>query len=98
VAWPSADYFPLAIAPNRWSFSLDGADFKGVNISVTCNGVPMRVNLEKQVQGYALNTIVWTLDKLPVKDQVYLVKVSNVLNKNNEKKNFSYKVVFLDIK
>ena len=98
IAWPSADYFPLDIAPNRWSFSLDGADFQGVKISVTCNGVPLHVSLEKQEQGYALNTVVWTMDKLPIKDQVYLVKVSNVLNKNDEKKSYSYKVVFLDIK
>lgn len=98
VAWPSADYFPLQIAPNRWSFSLDGADFKSANISVTCNGVPLRVSIEKQEQGYALNTIVWTFDKIPVKDQVYQVKVSNVYNKNKEKKSFSYKVVFVDIK
>jgi hypothetical protein len=98
IAWPSADYFPLDIAPNRWSFSLDGADFKGVNISVTCNGVPLHVSMEKQEQGYALNTVVWTLDKLPVKDLVYVVKVSNVINYHNEKKSFSYKVIFLDIK
>lgn len=98
VAWPSADYFPLDIAPSRWSFSLDGADFKGVNISVTCNGVPLRVIIEQQHQGYALNTVVWTLDKLPVKDLVYVVKLSNVVNKHKVKKTFSYKVIFLDIK
>lgn len=98
VAWPSADYFPLDIAPSRWSFSLDGADFKGVNVSVTCNGVPLRVIIEQQHQGYALNTVVWTLDKLPVKDLVYVVKLSNIVNKHKVKKTFSYKVIFLDIK
>jgi hypothetical protein len=98
VAWPSADYFPLEIAPNRWSFSLDGADFKGVNISVTCNGVPLHVSMERQQQGYALNTVVWTIDKLLVKDQTYCVTVSNVINKNKEKKTYTYKVVFLDTK
>jgi hypothetical protein len=98
VAWPSADYFPLEIAPNRWSFSLDGADFKGVNISVTCNGVPHHVSMERQQQGNALNTVVWTIDKLLVKDQTYCVTVSNVINKNKEKKTYTYKVVFLDTK
>jgi hypothetical protein len=98
VAWPSADYFPIAIAPNRWSFSLDGANFKQVSISVISNGIPLKVKLEKQMEGYALNTVVWTLDKSPIKDQVYVVKINNVYSKNNEIKSYTYKIVFLEIK
>jgi hypothetical protein len=98
VAWPSADYFPLEIVPNRWSFSLDGADFKNAKVSVTCNGVQLNVKLEKEAHGYALSTLVWTLGSSPVKDQVYVVKISNVLNFNDVKKTYTYKVVFLDIK
>jgi hypothetical protein len=77
---------------------LDGADFKNAKVSVTCNGVQLNVKLEKEAHGYALSTLVWTLGSSPVKDQVYVVKISNVLNFNDVKKTYTYKVVFLDIK
>ena len=97
VAWPSADYFPLEMTPNRWSFSLDGADFKNAKVSVTCNGIQLSVRMEQEAHGYALGTLVWTLGSFPVKDKAYVVKISNVLNMDNVNKTYTYKVVFLEI-
>jgi hypothetical protein len=54
--------------------------------------------MENAAHGYALSTLVWTLGSFPGKDQVYVVKISNVLNVNDVKKTYTYRVTFLDIK
>jgi threonine dehydrogenase-like Zn-dependent dehydrogenase len=71
---------------------------KNAKVSFTCNGIQLSVRMENAAHGYALSTLVWTLGSFPGKDQVYVVKISNVLNVNDVKKTYTYRVTFLDIK
>lgn len=97
IAWPSADYFPLALAPERWSFSLPDADFSKAVVKVFLNGKPVKVTVEKLAEGYALNTIVWIISELPLTESVYTIQISNVKNRSGKVLNFTYKTTLLKI-
>lgn len=97
IAWPSADYFPLALVPERWSFSLPDADFSKTVIKVFLNGKPVKITVEKLAEGYALNTIVWQMSELPLADAVYTIQISNVKNRIGKVLNFTYKTTLLKI-
>lgn len=96
VAWPSADYFPIRLLPERWSFSLEDADFSKARVSVTLNGKPLRVTLEKLSNGYGMNTLVWTIAENIVRDVIYTVSISQVQSSRNQIRKFVYKVSFLE--
>lgn len=107
IMWPSADYFPLALIPSRWSFSLASGDFEDAKITVLENGKPIKINIEKLYQGYGLNTVVWYLDKEIIENAIYIVEISNIKRyegydyKNNKSinsiHNFKYKVIPIKI-
>lgn len=98
VAWPSADYFPLPLLPKRWSFSLENADFSSAQIVVSMNGIPLKVKQERQVQGYALNTIVWTVEHTFKKDIDYTVTISQLKLADGTIQTIVYTVSLLEIK
>ncbi len=78
VMWPSANYFPSDLVPNRWSFSYKGAIFDNAKVTVTENGKPISVQLEKVEYGYGMNTLVWRLDKEVTRLAKYTVTISNI--------------------
>lgn len=97
VAWPSADYFPIALVPVRWSFSLPNADFSKAKVTVLVNGKNVKIAIEKLATGYALNTLVWQVNETVLADAVYTIQINNVSVRGNLNKKFVYKVVFLKI-
>ena len=62
VAWPAQGAFPAALVPKRWSFSFSQANFDSCEIIAKFNGKSLPVAIESRNGGYALPTIVWTLD------------------------------------
>jgi hypothetical protein len=78
VAWPAADYFPAELIPARWSFSLANADFSQAKLTVMINGKPARIKTEPVKTGYAINTLVWTIDGKLQPNQIYTISISQV--------------------
>lgn len=97
IAWPSKDYFPQDLVPVRWSFSLKDADFSAAQVGVTSDGKSIKLSKEKLEQGYAVNTLVWSMSQKTEAGKTYVVKISNVkvysykLGKNVTK-SFQYQV------
>ncbi len=91
TSWPPAGFVPAPLVFNRWSFSYLNADFSTATVQVTKNGVPTAVQQEAaeyqtNADGSGTfegdNTLVWELPGNrvdPGADEVYTVKVSNVL-------------------
>lgn len=78
VAWPSADFFPYNLCPQRWSFSLKDADFSAAGVSMWVNGIPVKVRKEKISMGYALNTLVWVPQAIIPPGAVCKISLSKV--------------------
>jgi|GEM_PF-6121071 len=96
VTWPSADYFPIRLLPERWSFSLEDADFSKAKVSVSLNGKQLKVTQEKLASGYGMNTLVWTIAENIVSDAVYTVSITQVKTSRNQIRKYTYKISFLD--
>lgn len=96
VAWPSADYFPIRLLPERWSFSLEDADFSKAKVSVSLNGKQLKVTQEKLASGYGMNTLVWTIAETIVPDAVYTVSITQVKTSRNQIRKYTYKISFLE--
>lgn len=97
IAWPSEDYFPLSMVPERWSFSLKGAEFEQATVTVNAAGKPMKVVKEKPAYGYAMNTLVWKVPGVASINVAYSVKIKNVKVYNTDlgkyqMKSFNYTV------
>lgn len=97
VAWPSVDYFPLQMVPERWSFSLKGAEFAQATVTVNAAGKPLKVVKEKPADGYAMNTLVWKVPGVASVNVTYTVRIKNVKVYNTElgkyqMKSFNYTV------
>ena len=104
VSWPTADYFPADLMPERWSFSYADADFSQAKVTVSLNGKPLKVRLEPVKNGYGMNTVVWVVDGTVQADKVYTVSISNVKivkgwgkRATTSVRNFAYKVTPLTI-
>lgn len=80
IAWPSADFFPYDLCPQRWSFSLKNADFSAAVISMWVNGKPIQVRKEKVRAGYALNTLVWVPQALIPQGAMCKISLSRVMS------------------
>jgi hypothetical protein len=78
VCWPSADYFPVNLIPDRWSFSLSGTEFENAKVSITLNGKALPVSIEPLSYGYGMNTLVWTIGAAIEVNKVYTVTISNI--------------------
>jgi hypothetical protein len=102
VAWPSEDYFPIDLVPERWSYSLADADFSKAKVGVTMNGQKQSVVQEPVKIGYALNTLVWKFKSQPLAGKTYQVTVSQiqVKEKNGRSKSVTktYSITFLPTK
>jgi hypothetical protein len=60
VAWPPPGYVPLPLVFQRWSLSIGGADFSRARVEMRDEaGNEIRVETEKVIDGFGLNTIVW---------------------------------------
>ncbi len=102
VAWPPSGYVPGELVFNRWSFSLDQADFSSASITVTSNGQGLPVTVEyasgPDRVNYAPNpSMVWNVggvDTSPAADTAYQVTVSGV-RVNGVTHSYSYNVVIL---
>jgi hypothetical protein len=91
VAWPSTDYFPKALVPQRWSFSYKDAEFDQAVVTVNAAGKPLKVVKEKPEYGYALNTLVWQMPAAVSVNVAYSVRVSNVKIYNPSISKYQYK-------
>ena len=94
TGWPMAGYFPTQFTYERWSYSLDRADFSNAKVRLTdANGKTITPLTYKPKYGYALNTIVWEYEYGEILPEYIEVVISGVI-KNGEE-NFSeitYKV------
>jgi uncharacterized protein YkwD len=63
VTWPSAGFFPVQENPLRWSFSREGADLSGAQVTITPEGgAPIQVSeLVTEPAFLELDTVVWEL-------------------------------------
>lgn len=60
VAWPPPGYVPHVVIFERWSFSVDGADFSAAQVKMTNNGDPHKVVRLPDVTSAVLgNTLAW---------------------------------------
>ncbi len=91
VAWPSADYFPKALVPQRWSFSLKGAEFEQAIVTVNAGTKSVKTIKEKPEYGYAMNTLVWQVHETFSANVKYTVRISNVKIYNSAISKYQYK-------
>jgi len=60
VAWPMKGYFPKIFMYERWSYSLDGADFSRARVTLKLNNETIiRPKVYASENGHRLNTLVW---------------------------------------
>lgn len=103
VAWPARGFMPYGVVVERWSFSYPKADFGTAQVTVTRDGNPVPVTLEKLGNGIGESTIVWVVAGIganhrhdrPVKDVRYHVAVSGVMVAQ-QARTFEYDVTVFD--
>lgn len=78
IAWPSANYFPIDLIFERWSFSIENANFALATVTIMQDKIKIPVQLEKVKTGFALNTIVWKLKSQIQVNKVYKVQINNI--------------------
>lgn len=83
IAWPSANYFPIDLIFERWSFSLENANFTLATVTIIQDKIKIPLQLEKVKSGFALNTIVWKLKSKIQANKVYTVQINNIKFPNN---------------
>ncbi|MEP6484371.1 MAG: hypothetical protein ABJB01_07970 [Rudaea sp.] len=110
IAWPPRGYVPYQLLPstsNRWSLSIQNADFTNASVSMTRNGValampaidPFEFNGQPNGSFIGDNTLVWeptgvTYTK-PTADVVYHVSVSGIAG-SGVPTSVSYDVTVID--
>jgi uncharacterized protein YkwD len=96
VAWPPPGFIPYQVVYPRWSISYPEADFKTASVSMTRNGQPIGLVVNKIENGYGENTLVWepqeSFGQAPSADIKYRVNISNVLI-SGKPQIFSYEVI-----
>lgn len=104
IAWPPPGYTPYQVVFPRWSFSHPGADFTSATVSMTVDGVPAPVTLEKlRVGGAGDPTVVWRPFGMadnaqwpaPKQDTTYRVTVRNFLV-DGQPQTVTYTVIVFD--
>lgn len=100
VAWPPPGFVPHKLVYPRWSFSYPRADFAKATVSITTNGVPLPIHIEKEERGYGENSIVFVPGAISpaarsiapaAPDLTFYVQILDVLI-NGARTNFSYEV------
>lgn len=83
IAYPPSGYMPRTLVPNRWSFSIPGANFAAATVTMTGPGgavVPVTI-ISSTANGYGDNTLVWTATGINTSsdsDVSYIVTVNGV--------------------
>lgn len=83
IAYPPNGYMPRTLVPNRWSFSIPGANFSAATVSMTGPGgavIPVTI-ISSTANGYGDNTMVWTATGINTSsdsDVSYTVTVNSV--------------------
>ncbi len=95
VAWPAPYHFPKPLIFERWSFSLENADFSMAKVTLKQGKTTIPVSIEKLRIGFAMNTLVWKVNTTLVSNKTYTVQVSNVLV-NKKIKSYQYTVIPID--
>jgi hypothetical protein len=98
VSWPPKDFAPIALVPQRWSFSLEDADYGKAKITVTLKGKKVNISTEDAQQGYGLNTLVWKMNDKITPGDVYTITITNVgvIGKTTTQ-NYTYTIEVLDL-
>ncbi len=95
ICYPSKDFFPVELIPERWSFSKENVDFnKGYSVTVLENNKKLKVSLEKIVNGFALPTIVFIPQTNLKKGNIYKIKISPTNLKTSSNNIISYEYQF----
>lgn len=103
VAWPPPGFIPYQVVYPRWSFSYAGADFTGARVTMSSGGKTVPVRLEKVMDGYGENTLVWIPANLhseaswprPASDTTYSVVINRV-KIEGQNRQFEYEVTVFD--
>ena len=102
VAWPMEGFFPNEYIYNRWSFSLDKANFSKSKVELKLNsGKTIYPPVVSTQSGYALNTIVWefNLDEFKLKENEFVeIKITGIKTDNEAIKEYTYTVYPFDLK
>jgi hypothetical protein len=101
VTWPSAGYFPVQENPLRWSFSREGADLSGAQVTVTPEGgdaIPV-TELVTEPAFLELDTVVWELPTADTfangADRTYEVDITGLAGIGGPT-TYSYEVTLFD--
>lgn len=98
ISWPPKDFAPKTLVPERWSFSLENADFGKAQISVTKKGRRVKIKPEKVSNGYGLNTCVWKMPDDVQAGDVYTITIKNIgILAESKPKSFTYTIEILDL-
>lgn len=107
VAWPAPGHVPHDTVPDRWSFTLPGADFSGATLTLRRDGAVVPVRLEPVVAGFGDATLVWVPEgrdanaaylpnwPAPAADVAYDVALANV-RVRGVARSFAYRVTVFD--
>lgn len=107
VAYPPAGYVPYTLVWPRWSFSHPDANFSSATVTMTRNGQPVPVRLERvSPNAGGEPTLVWAYDGLdtdseaphnrPAADTTYTVTIRNVALSTGGTRDFTYNVIVFD--
>lgn len=107
VAYPPAGYVPYTLVWPRWSFGHPDGDFSASTVTMTRNGQPVAVRLERHsANAGGEPTLVWAYDgrdtdselphSRPAADTTYTVTVRNVALRTGGTRDFTYNVIVFD--
>lgn len=100
IAWPPEGYSPKQFAYQRWSFSIDGADFTSTTISMKDkDNQSVSLSVEELDTQFGDRTIVWVPEintNTLTEDSSYIVTLKNV-GINNQMQEFEYEVTLFDV-
>ncbi|MBD2700063.1 CAP domain-containing protein [Spirosoma sp. BT702] len=102
IAFPPAGYVPRTLIPDRWSFSIPGANFSSANVTLQDGlGAPLSLTTHTPGGAYGDNTLVWNLPATDLAwtgsaDKSFRVTVSNVIQNGVTQPPYSYTVVAID--
>lgn len=101
VAYPPARYFPSTLVPNRWSFTLPGANFANCTISMGGPNINNPIILQKNLPATtaAQSTVTWDIASLQLPPPGGYIRYQVTLDGvvvQNQTKTYSYTVIIFN--
>lgn len=100
VLWPPKGFVPAEFYCNRWSVSIDGADFSNASVKVMIGKKTVPVTIYPLSNGYGLPTLVFSMDEMVYNIQTeitYEVEIAGISFYNKPAARLKYSVTFIPI-